>query len=139
MSKSISKSRLLHFLPILIFATVLTALLIYPLSLFSRTSPNPDFDGSGVVDFPDFLRFVGAFGSSQGEEKYEIKYDLDSNGEIAFDDFLIFVSSFGKAVKPRAAKRVVSTSDVTAVCDRTVRKCATRLWRRFQVSVLAAM
>ena len=58
----------------------------------------PDFDGSGVVDFPDFLAFVGAFGSQEGQEKYDTKYDLDSNDEIAFDDFLIFVSSFGKAV-----------------------------------------
>ena len=105
---------------LLLLAIISIGLLMYPLSLFSRTSPNLDFDGSGTVDFPDFLRFVSAFGSRQGEEKYEIKYDLDSNGEIAFDDFLIFVSRFGKAVKPHAAKRVVSTSDVTAVCDRTV-------------------
>ena len=105
---------------LLLLAIISIGLLMYPLSLFSSTSLNPDFDGSGTVDFPDFLRFVSAFGSRQGEEKYEIKYDLDSNGEIAFDDFLIFVSRFGKSVKPHAAKRVVSTSDVTAVCDRTV-------------------
>ena len=86
--------------------------------------PSSDFDGSGVVDFPDFLVFVSAFGSSRSDEKYETKYDLNDDGKIAFDDFLIFVNSFGKAVnsdvnKPRAAKSVTSTSDFVSVCDRT--------------------
>ena len=69
-------------------------------SLFSQNSspPSPDFNGNGVVDFPDFLLFVTAFGSQAGQEQYDAKYDLDGNGEIAFDDFLLFVGSFGKAV-----------------------------------------
>ena len=58
--------------PILSLAIISIAVLMYPLSLFSSTSPNLDFDGSGVVDFPDFLRFISAFGSRQGEEKYDI-------------------------------------------------------------------
>ena len=75
-------------------------LLISPLSLFSQdNSPSsPDFDGNGTVDIPDFLIFVDAFGSKEGEEKYDAKYDLDGDGEIGIPDFLIFIDSFGKEV-----------------------------------------
>ena len=78
------------------FAIILIALLSHPLSLAAE--PSPDFDGSGIVDFPDFLLFVGAYGSQEGQEKYEARYDLTGDGAIGFDDFLIFASSFGKAV-----------------------------------------
>ena len=77
------------------FAIILIVLLRQPLSL--GAAPSPDFDKSGVVDFPDFLLFVGAFGAQKGDEKYEARYDLNGDGAIGFDDFLIFASSFGKA------------------------------------------
>ena len=60
--------------------------------------PSPDFDGSGLVGFPDFVLFAGAFGYREGGEKYDAKYDLDRDGEIGFDDFEIFAGSFGKTV-----------------------------------------
>ena len=71
-------------------------------SLFSQNSspPSSDFNGNGVVDFPDFLLFVTAFGSQAGQERYDAKYDLDGNGEIAFDDFLLFVDSFAAPPQP---------------------------------------
>ena len=71
-------------------------------SLFSQNSspPSSDFNGNGVVDFPDFLLFVTAFGSQTGQERYDAKYDLDGNGEIAFDDFLLFVDSFAASSQP---------------------------------------
>ena len=80
---------------------------IYPRSLSPQTSsvaleatapPSLDFDGSGIVDFPDFLMFVNAFGSGEGQDKYEAKYDLNSDGKIAFEDLLIFTDNFGKNV-----------------------------------------
>lgn len=49
-----------------------------------------DFDNSGRVDFPDFLLFAGAFGST------EAQFDLDDDGKVAFGDFLIFAGQFGK-------------------------------------------
>ena len=55
-----------------------------------------DFNEDGVVDFIDFLAFVGHFGTRLGDGKYEAKYDLDSDGAIGFGDFLIFSSNFGK-------------------------------------------
>lgn len=51
-----------------------------------------------TVDFPDFLLFVGKFGSRQGDETYQDVFDLDSDGAIGFSDFLIFVCNFGKTV-----------------------------------------
>ncbi len=74
------------------FTIILIALLIQSLSAV----PSPDFDENGVVDFPDFLLFVGAFGSQEGQKMYEARYDLNSDGAIGFDDFLVFASSFGK-------------------------------------------
>ena len=83
---------LLHRRVTQMFTIILIALLIQSLSAV----PSPDFDESGVVDFPDFLLFVGAFGSQEGQKMYEARYDLNGDGAIGFDDFLVFASSFGK-------------------------------------------
>ncbi|MDE2699403.1 MAG: choice-of-anchor D domain-containing protein [Gemmatimonadota bacterium] len=61
---------------------------VQPLSLEAKS----DFDGSGMIDFTDFLLFVGAFGSAESE------YDIDGSGSVDFPDFLMFVSVFGKTV-----------------------------------------
>jgi len=100
---------LVKFLSFVLGITSLLSLifLIYPRSLSPQTSsvalettapPSLDFDGSGIVDFPDFLMFVNAFGSGEGQDKYEAKYDLNSDGKIAFEDLLIFTDNFGKNV-----------------------------------------
>ena len=67
-----------------------------PLAHTSQVRPVPDFDGNGVVDISDFLLFVGKFGSKQGDETYEDRFDLDGNGTVDISDFLIFVNDFGK-------------------------------------------
>ncbi|MDE3258590.1 MAG: hypothetical protein OYM47_12205 [Gemmatimonadota bacterium] len=59
--------------------------------------PSPDFDGDGMVGFPDFLQFAAQFGLSQGAEGYDARFDLDGNGAIGFSDFLIFAGAFGKS------------------------------------------
>ena len=64
--------------------------------LFDKSALPADFDGSGTVDFADFLGFVDQFGSSRGDARYDARYDLNGNGEIGFGDFLIFVNDFGK-------------------------------------------
>ena len=91
-------------------------LLISPLSLFSQDSspPSLDFNGDGTVDIPDFLIFVDAYGSKEGEEKYDAKYDLDGNGEIGISDFLIFVDDFGKEVN-RVPVFTVASDGTTSV------------------------
>lgn len=83
---------------VLIFASLSIFFLIQPLQSALQSGFNPDFDGSGVVDFPDFLQFVDKFGFSRGDSGYESRYDLNGDGEITFNDFLLFVEHFGKAV-----------------------------------------
>lgn len=51
-----------------------------------------DFDGSGRVDFSDFLLFASAFGSTDS------RFDLDDDGNVAFSDFVRFALLFGKVV-----------------------------------------
>ncbi|MDP6040444.1 MAG: beta-propeller fold lactonase family protein, partial [Candidatus Latescibacteria bacterium] len=51
-----------------------------------------DFDGSGKVDFGDFLLFVNVFGSNESDARF----DLDEDGRINFSDFLLFAGVFGK-------------------------------------------
>ncbi|MCY3765717.1 MAG: S8 family serine peptidase [Gemmatimonadetes bacterium] len=51
-----------------------------------------DFDGSGRVDFSDFLLFASAFGST------DPRFDLDDDGNVAFSDFVRFALLFGKVV-----------------------------------------
>ncbi|MDE2998488.1 MAG: leucine-rich repeat domain-containing protein [Gemmatimonadota bacterium] len=65
-----------------------------------NSAPSPDFDGDGTVGFSDFLTFAGAFGSSQGDGKYNAAQDLNSDGSIDFTDFLIFAGDFGSQVPP---------------------------------------
>ena len=76
------------------------------------SAPLPDFDGDGTIGIGDFLIFVDVFGSRQGDEKYEARYDLDGNGEIGISDFLIFIQDFGKDVPP---------SPVVAIPDANLR------------------
>ena len=60
----------------------------------AQTSSDADFDGSGTVDFPDFLQFAQAFGTT------EAVYDLDNSGTVDFADFLLFVQVFGSEAAP---------------------------------------
>ena len=55
-----------------------------------------DFDGNCMVDFDDFLVFVGAFGKTAGDGDFDAKFDLNGNGAVDFPDFLIFVSAFNE-------------------------------------------
>ncbi len=60
--------------------------------------PSPDFDRSSTVGIPDFLLFIDVFGSKEGQDTYEAKYDLNGDGEIGIPDFLLFMDNFGKVV-----------------------------------------
>lgn len=99
------------------FCIVLTVVAIclwvwVPLAHTSQVRPVPDFDQNGTVDFPDFLLFVGKFGSKQGDETYEDRFDLDGNGSIDFSDFLSFVNDFGKASLEGGDENDVNIPDV---------------------------
>lgn len=77
---------------IVLFAITLTPTLA---SAQSADLIASDFDGSGRVDFSDFLEFASAFGKASGQEGFDTKYDLDGSGIVDFGDFLIFASNFG--------------------------------------------
>ena len=98
---------------LLILATLSIGLLTQPLQARTGSqSGNPDFDGSGIIDFSDFLLFVSKFGARQGDERYETRFDLDGDGEVAFGDFLIFVGQFGKEA-PKAMGKIYWTDSGT--------------------------
>ena len=62
-----------------------------------RTSPIPgDFDGNNAVDITDFLLFVTAFGTSEGDAAFNEQMDLVRDGMINIADFLVFVENFGR-------------------------------------------
>ena len=97
----------------------LLALCIFVLATapaLAKTSSNADFDGSGTVDFADFLQFVQAFGTT------EALYDLDNNGTVDFADFLLFVQVFGSEAAPAPAPITTLTEvvvrDIPADPDR---------------------
>ena len=53
-----------------------------------------DFDGSGKMDFSDFLLFTKHYGAVSGDRKYSREYDLNNDDHISFEDFLIFVNLY---------------------------------------------
>ena len=53
-----------------------------------------DLDGSGTVDFEDFLIFSLNFGQALGQYTAG---DIDSDGSVSFPDFLILSRNFGQA------------------------------------------
>ncbi|MBK35826.1 MAG: hypothetical protein CME26_09895 [Gemmatimonadetes bacterium] len=57
----------------------------------SSEAARADFDGSGEVDFGDFLLFAVAFGTT------DVTFDLNEDGEVGFADFLAFAALFGQA------------------------------------------
>ena len=61
-----------------------------------KAVPTPDFDGDGTVGIADFVQFVVRFGLSQGDARYDARFDLDEDGTIGFGDFVIFANAFGK-------------------------------------------
>ena len=54
-----------------------------------------DADGSGVIDFPDFLAFARAFQTS------DPTFDFDGDGVVSFPDFLTFASIYGRTVNAK--------------------------------------
>lgn len=62
-------------------------------SLAAVAQTRSDFDGNGIVDFGDFLRFAAAFGTQ------DAVHDLDGDGSVSYPDFLLFAQDFGAGPK----------------------------------------
>ena len=59
-----------------------------------RTTNHADLDGSGEVDFADFLVIAANFG--RNDEAVQLSDgDLNGDGAVAFSDFLILSQQFG--------------------------------------------
>ena len=57
-----------------------------------------DFDGSGKVDFIDFLSFAPHYGSRAADDGYNARFDLNGNQSIDFLDFLELARQYGKGI-----------------------------------------
>ena len=80
----------------------------------------PDLNGNGVVDFPDFIAFASAFGSSEGAANFNAKADLNGNGAIDFPDFLVFAQQFGQPVSSKRASLAKPVGDILGANAETV-------------------
>ena len=73
-------------------------------SIFARISqeklfkepPSADFDGNGIVEFPDFFLFAKAFGNRAKDEN--APFDLDEDGFVGYTDLFLFADEFGKTI-----------------------------------------
>ena len=68
-----------------------------PAVFTARAFGSPDVNGDGQVDFNDFVVFAQKFGTSRGDDGYDVSCDLDSDGIVGFSDFLIFAGAFGQS------------------------------------------
>ena len=64
-------------------------------------------DGDMTVGVDDFLALVAAYGSSEGDDNYNIQADVDDDGDVDVDDFLTFITSFGKEAVGPSTKPLV--------------------------------
>ena len=60
-----------------------------------------------TVGVDDFLALVAAYGSSKGDDKYNIQADVDDDGDVGVQDFLAFVGSYGRTAVGPATKPLV--------------------------------
>ncbi len=51
---------------------------------------------SGTVGVDDFLALVAAYGSSDGDDNYNVQADVNDDGMVDINDFLAFITSYGK-------------------------------------------
>lgn len=75
--------------------------IVLPLSgsaMMFRPDARADFNGSGRIDFADFVIFAQGFGRQTGQPGFNERLDLNDNGRIDFPDFVIFARSFGTTV-----------------------------------------
>ena len=74
------------------------AFVLAPDLLVTRSATNADYDGSGIVDFRDFVVFAQAFGRQTGQQGYSAACDFDGSGKVDFPDFVAFALLFGETV-----------------------------------------
>lgn len=53
-----------------------------------------DIDGNGSIAFEDYMILLQAFGSDEGDARYQQNADLDSDGDIDFVDFQLWYQAW---------------------------------------------
>lgn len=71
--------------------------LAIPDGIGEDTIRDSDFDGSGRVDFVDFLELIQHFGSTAGSVDYDARFDLNADEVIGFADFILFARVFSRS------------------------------------------
>ncbi len=64
-------------------------------------------DGDMTVGVDDFQAFVMAFGSSAGDDNYNLQADINDDGMVNVDDFIEFINSWGRTATGPATKPIV--------------------------------
>jgi hypothetical protein len=59
--------------------------------------PIGDVDGDRDVDIFDIVLIAGAYGSEEGEPRYNPNYDIDGDGDIDIFDIVIAASHYGES------------------------------------------
>ena len=110
-----------------------------------QSTPDPDFDGDGMVGFADFLAFGDQFGTRQGDGKYEARYDLDGDGKIGFSDFQIFTRSFGEQISSPGdggsmeTQVVIPDANLRALIENSLGKTSSATLTRADMSTLTRL
>jgi len=60
-----------------------------------RITITGDINGDGRVNYQDLFLLAAAYGSSQGEEKYNKSADLNSDGKINYQDLFLLAANYG--------------------------------------------
>ena len=90
--------------------------------VFDDTPPKPErqkfVDANGdpvylisaenmTVGVDDFLALVAAFGSSEGDDNYNVQADVNDDGMVNVADFVEFITSYGRTAVGPATKPIV--------------------------------
>ena len=64
-------------------------------------------DTDMTVGVDDFLAFIAAYGSSEGDENYSLQADVDDDGDVDLQDYLEFITSYGREAVGPSTKPLV--------------------------------
>ena len=68
---------------------------LYRVAIDYRAAASPDIDGNGVVDGRDLAILTDAFGSSLGQQNFNLACDFDGNDSVDQLDLQTFAGKFG--------------------------------------------
>jgi hypothetical protein len=61
------------------------------------TLTNGDINGNNVVDFGDYVKFIGAYGTTSASSNWNPNADLNGDGAVGFSDYVILIEHYGQS------------------------------------------